>query len=40
VLYRDAAKHADDEYVAAVVQFGIEYEKAVLRWLGRLPSGK
>jgi DNA-binding PadR family transcriptional regulator len=39
-LYRDAAKHADDEYVAAVVRFGIEYEKAVLRWLDQLPSGQ
>jgi DNA-binding PadR family transcriptional regulator len=37
-LYRDAAKHADDEYVAAVVQFGIEYERAVLRWLSQLPD--
>jgi DNA-binding PadR family transcriptional regulator len=37
-LYRTAAKHTDDEYVTAVVQFGIEYEKAVLRWLDQLPS--
>jgi DNA-binding PadR family transcriptional regulator len=37
-LYRNAVKHADDEYVAAVVQFGIEYEKAVLRWLDGLPG--
>ena len=36
-LYRDVAKHANDEYVDAVVQFGIEYEKAMLRWLERLP---
>jgi DNA-binding PadR family transcriptional regulator len=36
-LYRDVSKHADDEFVASVVQFGIEYEKAVLRWLNGLP---
>jgi DNA-binding PadR family transcriptional regulator len=39
-LYREAAQHAPDEYVEAVVQFGIEYERAVLRWLDRLPSGE
>jgi|tagenome__1003787_1003787.scaffolds.fasta_scaffold20499440_2 DNA-binding PadR family transcriptional regulator len=32
-MYRDAIAHTDDEYVASVVQFGIEYERAVLRWL-------
>jgi DNA-binding PadR family transcriptional regulator len=37
-LYRDAIEHTgDDEHVASVVQFGIEYEKAVLRWLSGLP---
>jgi DNA-binding PadR family transcriptional regulator len=32
-LYREAVARTDDEYVASVVQFGIEYERAVLRWL-------
>jgi DNA-binding PadR family transcriptional regulator len=38
-LYRDAKQHAPDEYVGSVVQFGIEYEQAVLRWLDGLPVG-
>ena len=37
-LYRDTIAHTDDEYVASVVQFGIEYEKAVLRWLRGIAS--
>jgi DNA-binding PadR family transcriptional regulator len=36
-MYRGASEHADDDFVASVVQFGIEYEKAVLRWLKGLP---
>jgi DNA-binding PadR family transcriptional regulator len=36
-LYRAAEDDTDDEFVASVVHFGIEYEKAVLRWLNSLP---
>ena len=38
--YRATRQHvADDPYVSAVVGFGIEYERAVLRWLSSLPFG-
>jgi DNA-binding PadR family transcriptional regulator len=36
--YRATRKQvSDDPYVSAVVGFGIEYERAVLRWLASLP---
>jgi DNA-binding PadR family transcriptional regulator len=40
--YRDiaAAMAGGDPHVAAVVDFGIHYEEAVLRWIDGLPFGK
>jgi hypothetical protein len=29
--------HTDDPHVAAVVSFGVHYERAVLEWLAELP---
>jgi DNA-binding PadR family transcriptional regulator len=38
--YREIERHVDDEFVESVVRFGVEYERAVLRWLRDLPVGR